>query len=290
MWSYTNGPSTSVAKPPSRPGVRGDGGPILYHGSPDESQTERRVTTLAVEASTSSSRRKAAVLGLVAVAPAVVGAVVGWLVGQVVGAVIGLVVLGALASALVWVRAGSLRLTGVDVSSADPKGEARFYNLAEGLCVTAGVKMPDLRVADAQGLNLAITGRDTQRATIVATSGLLRALSRMELEAVVAVAVSGIRHGDAGSATVAAAALGIGTRFAVDPQRDRRLDETGAGLTRYPPGLISAYDKLRSSGTSVPGVPRHQAHLWLLDPAPVGGSPAPYRTPIGARIDGLNEL
>jgi heat shock protein HtpX len=265
-------------------------GPILYDDAPDECQAERRVTDLAVGASTTSSRRTSAVLALVAVAPAVVGFVVGWFVGHLVGGVIGLVVLGVAAAALVWIRAGSLTLRSPDTRPADPEGEARLYNLADGLCVTAGVKMPSLGVVDADGLNLAIIGRDAGHATILVTSGLLRSLSRIELEGVLAVGVAGLRQGDAGPATVAAAAFGLGLRFAVDEGRDRRLDETGMALTRYPPGLVSAYEKVKTVGTSVPGVPRHQAHVWLVDPAPTGGPLAPYRTPISQRIDALNEL
>jgi heat shock protein HtpX len=248
------------------------------------------MTALAVEASTSSSRRTSAVLALVAVAPAVLGVVVGWLLGHVIGAVIGLVVLGVAAPALIWIRAGSLALSGTDPRPADLDGEARLYNLADGLCVTAGVKMPTLQVVEADGLNLAVIGRDAGHGTILVTSGLLRVMSRIELEAVVAVAVAGIRHGDAGPATVAAAAFGLGTRFAVDSGRDRRLDETGMALTRYPPGLVSAYEKLRTAGTSVPGISSRQAHVWLLDPTPAGSLSAPYRTPISERIDALNEL
>jgi heat shock protein HtpX len=40
-------------------------------------------------------------------------------------------------------------------------------------------------------------------------------------------------------------------------------------MTRYPPGLISALEKLKADSTVVAGHSRATAHLWIEEPSPV---------------------
>ncbi len=248
------------------------------------------MTAVDVEVSTSPGRRTAAVLAETAVGPAVVGAVIGWFAGHVVGLVIGLVVLGVAVPVVVWILAGRPGGAGIDGRAADPEADARLLNLVDGLSISAGLRVPDLRVMETEACNVAVVGRDVNHARIVATSGLLDGLSRIELEGVAAVAVAWLRSGEAQPATVAAAAIGLGVGRAVGGGRDRALDEAAAALTRYPPGLVSAYEKLVVADTAVPAVPRRSAHLWLFDPQPAGAPLPPYRTGLVDRIDALNEL
>jgi heat shock protein HtpX len=243
-----------------------------------------------MEVSTNPDRRTARILGAVAVLPAIVGVVAGWFAGGPLGAVVGLIVLGAGAPGLLWLRAGRADAAGIGGDIADRQVHARFYNLAEGLCTVAGVKLPELRVLDSDGLNVATEGRDTGQATVVATTGLLAALTRMELEGVVAAALAEIRRGDTRPATIAAAAGGIGARVALEADRDRLVDEAAALLTRYPPGLISAYRKFAATGTAVAGANRRTAYLWLADPAPSGAPAVSYRTSLAERIEALEVL
>jgi hypothetical protein len=248
------------------------------------------VTAITVEATTDPSRRVAALLGLVAVGPAVVGLVIGLAAGGAIGAVVGLIVLGVLTPLFFWWRAGRVGAALPGTRPADAQADARLLNLAEGLCVSAGVKLPELRVLEAEGLNLAVVGKHQADATIVVTSRLLEQLTRMELEGVVAVAVTAIRQGDLAPVTLSAAAFGLASGYAVGTGRDARLDEGAASLTRYPPGLASAYDKFKQFGTAVVSVPRPQAHLWLADPGPAGSATPSYRTPLTDRVDALNDL
>ena len=70
------------------------------------------------------------------------------------------------------------------------------------------------------------------------------------------------------------------------------------GLTRYPPALVAALEKMQESGTLVRTGGAPTAHLWLGDPV---GPPDPDRLgwlsrlfethpPLDARIEALREL
>jgi heat shock protein HtpX len=89
--------------------------------------------------------------------------------------------------------------------------------------------------------------------------------------------------------TVLAATFGLGSRVAIPPDRDTKADLAAVALTRYPPALASALEKLETKGSAVPGQPTYLAHLWLADPndAPPG---ARGRLPLRERIEALREL
>ena len=55
-------------------------------------------------------------------------------------------------------------------------------------------------------------------------------------------------------------------QFAVSRRREALADITGVSLTRYPPGLISALEKLRDDATVVHSGSRATAHLWIESP------------------------
>jgi heat shock protein HtpX len=55
-------------------------------------------------------------------------------------------------------------------------------------------------------------------------------------------------------------------QFAVSRRREALADVTGVELTRYPPGLISALEKLRDDTTVVHSASRATAHLWIESP------------------------
>jgi heat shock protein HtpX len=57
-------------------------------------------------------------------------------------------------------------------------------------------------------------------------------------------------------------------RFAVSRNRETLADLCGAELTRYPPGLASALEKLRDDTTVVRSPSRATAHLWIESPLP----------------------
>lgn len=55
---------------------------------------------------------------------------------------------------------------------------------------------------------------------------------------------------------------------AVSRRRESLADVSGVAMTRYPPGLISALEKLRDDTTVVHSSSRATAHLWIESPLP----------------------
>jgi len=55
---------------------------------------------------------------------------------------------------------------------------------------------------------------------------------------------------------------------AVGRRREALADMSGVEMTRYPPGLISALEKLKGDSTIVAAHSRATAHLWIEEPAP----------------------
>ena len=55
-------------------------------------------------------------------------------------------------------------------------------------------------------------------------------------------------------------------QFAVSRRRETLADVSGVALTRYPPGLISALEKLKADTTVVHSSSRATAHLWIESP------------------------
>ena len=70
-----------------------------------------------------------------------------------------------------------------DIDKADAP---QLFNVVEEMSIAAGVPMPRVMVLETDALNAFATGPSVQRGTIVVTRGLLKTLSRDELQGVVA--------------------------------------------------------------------------------------------------------
>lgn len=79
---------------------------------------------------------------------------------------------------------------------ANPQSDRLFYSLTETLSKAAGLPMPKLYVIDDTALNAFATGRDPKHAAMCATTGLLSALNRTELEGVIGHELSHIGNYD----------------------------------------------------------------------------------------------
>src|SRR5665647_1705548 len=80
-----------------------------------------------------------------------------------------------------------------EVSRAE---EPRLYNLLENLCISRGITMPKLRIADDDALNAFATGLNDKQYSITVTQGLLNSLNDREIEAVLGHELTHIRNGD----------------------------------------------------------------------------------------------
>jgi heat shock protein HtpX len=174
--------------------------------------------------------------------------------------------------------------------------EPRYHNLVEGLCVSAGLAKPELYLIDDDAPNSFATGRNPDHAAIVVTTGLLQKLSRMELEGVLAHELSHIRSNDTLVTSLGTALVGLPLMFAgplaarllatfVGRGRERDADIGAARLTRYPPGLAAALEKLRRDGPAALSGSRAMAHLWISSPLDVGDGAVRLEARIAALRD-----
>jgi heat shock protein HtpX len=255
-------------------------------------------------------------------AAVLVGVVSTWWAGLLIG------LAAAAAVMVVGIRVGRSRavervVDAVGARSLGANEYPRFRNLIEGLSATSGVPEPTLFVVEGAGANLMVAGTPTQSA-IVATTELLERLNRVELEAVLAEGLCLIRDhvadvgtqaavfaagrllsrgpagGEPSSWEVSRARTLVAALGSVrDPAQGFRADLEAVRLTRYPPALARAFEKMAEVGTVVPSCPWGVAHLWICDPL-VAADPQStagrlnerfaHEPPLRHRIDLLAEL
>ncbi len=98
------------------------------------------------------------------------------------------------------------------VTGAQPvarKEEPRLYNLLENLCISRGITMPTLRIADDDALNAFATGLNEKQYSITVTRGLINALNDQEIEAVLGHELTHIRNGDVRMLVIAVVIAGV---------------------------------------------------------------------------------
>ncbi len=229
----------------------------------------------------------------------IVGLVAGWPIGAAAG-----VVAAAGASFAVW-RAGTrLLLSRLGAHVAPAADEARLHNLVEGLCATVGITKPAVYVIDDAAANAVALGNDSRAAALVVTRGLLDSLTRIELEGVIAHELAHVERNDIAVATMVAAVgtllpwTGAGNKLLerfVGESREMEADRVATRLTRYPPGLLKALEKIApvsdvgASGgrRQVSAAVRSLARSWI---APVPASRHARVDTFSERIELLAEL
>jgi heat shock protein HtpX len=98
------------------------------------------------------------------------------------------------------------------VTGAQPvtrQQEPRLYNLLENLCISRGITMPTLRIADDDALNAFATGLNEKQYSITVTRGLINALNDKEIEAVLGHELTHIRNGDVRMLVIAVVIAGV---------------------------------------------------------------------------------
>lgn len=215
---------------------------------------------------------------LLGLAPAVIIGVLAAFMGPWAG------VVAFLAVEAVWVIVVIIRtrsavdqvLRSVGGRPIGPDEYPQLHNLIEGLCLTGGVRPPDLRVLESAAMNAMIVA-DEDDSTLVVTSGLLEGLDRIELEGVLANLLARRRDGSARYATMVTAMYGNtgvsgGARLLLEglgDQRSIRADLAAIDMTLYPPGLAAALEKMERSGTHLPDAPVETWHMWLAPVQPI---------------------
>lgn len=223
---------------------------------------------------------------------------VGVVLALIVHPIVGIVAAVGLAAA--WVLLVRARLAGASeavvaglgASPLVPGDAPRFENLLAGLCLSSGVATPTTWVLDRPTMNALVCSSE-HRIDIVVTRGLLEGLDRLELEGVIANLLGRVRDGSAGYITTVTALLGDSGRSrsmsssALGDQWLVRSDLAAVDLTRYPPGLRSALDRMVAAGTAVDGAPERTSRLWI---APCGAAQGDDEPPLSLRIAVLSEL
>ena len=122
-----------------------------------------------------------------------------------------------------------------DDASPDVK---RLLNVVEEMAIAAGVPKPRVYLIDDPDPNAFATGRDPEHASVAVTTGLLRTMSRDELQGVIAHEMSHVRNFDIRTMTLVAALLGAvlllsdwatRVRLGIPTSRDSRDRERSGG-------------------------------------------------------------
>ena len=177
------------------------------------------------------------------------------------------------------------------------------HEIVERLAMKAQMPMPRLFLVPSPALNAFATGRGPSHAAVAVTEGIVAALSREELEGVLAHELSHVRNRDTLISTVAATLAGAISwiahpfmlmgrdddeggsplaalaamilapiaamliQMAVSRSREYQADATGAGLVGYPQGLASALRKMAMASERVPlRAEPSTAHLFIVNP------------------------
>ncbi len=88
-----------------------------------------------------------------------------------------------------------------------------IYNTLENLCISRGLSMPKLQIIDSSALNAFASGISEKNYSITLTRGLIEALDKPELEAVMAHELTHIRNRDVRLLIVAVIFVGIFSFF-----------------------------------------------------------------------------
>ncbi len=181
-----------------------------------------------------------------------------------------------------------------------------LFDIVRGLAMKAGMPMPAVYIIDQDSPNAFATGRNPKHAAVAVTSGIMKILSREELEAVIGHELSHIRHRDILISTVAATIAGaisylshmayfasifggrhdrdganpfallimmivaplaaLVIQLAISRSREFGADEGGARLSN-PIYLASALRKLEAYASRIPmHANSSTAHLFIVNP------------------------
>ena len=220
-----------------------------------------------------------------------VGALLGFLVGVVLTLISGLVALlpvlvalGVGSGLVVYRRAAaqsfSLMNSFVGAQEINNEDHPRLFNLLDSLCAVSGVSVPVVGVTTDATVNAYVVADPlgVDQSHIVFTDGALRVMELIELEGFIAACLARVKSGRLELQTETAGVVAALGKFipaglarkaleACFTQQDVfDADLKACGITRFPPGLIAAYEKMSAESTVTSGVNPLNVHLWLANP------------------------
>jgi len=246
-----------------------------------------------------------------------VGAFVGVLIGVVLTLVSGVVallpvfvVLGVGSGVVVYRRTAaqsfSLMNSFVAAQEINNEDHPRLFNLLDSLCAVSGVSVPVVGVTTDATVNayLVADPLGVEQSHIVFTEGALRVMELIELEGFIAACLARVKSGRLELQTETAGVVAALGKFIPAGLARKALeacfttqdvfdaDVKACGITRFPPGLIAAYEKMSAESTVTSGVNPLNAHLWLANPKSAfagslgnaSGSNASSSTVIGSEV------
>ena len=256
---------------------------------------------MSLQESENNVRRSWLVLTGFVVVLLAIGAGLGALFGSIIA---GLIVMAVVAVGLGFVGylAGDkivLRLSRAHKVSAQE--EPRLHNIVEGLATRMGILRPAIYLVNDVSPNAFATGRDAAHASLVVTRGMLDTMNRVELEGILAHELAHVKSRDTLAIALTITLVGLPAtvlpfigpvlQMAASPRREFYADLSGVQLTRYPPGLISALEKLKAR-TGTQSIARATEPLWIDSPLSQKGWNRLFAThpPLDERIKLLREL
>jgi heat shock protein HtpX len=233
---------------------------------------------------------------------------VGYLAGGTGGALIALAVSAAMNLFAIW-NADKMVLRMHNAREVDAASAPEFHGIVKVLAARAGLPMPRVYIIDTDAPNAFATGRNPENAAVAATSGLLRMLSRDEVEAVMAHELGHVQNRDTllmtVTATIAGAISMLGNfamfaghgenrnplamiaavivaplaamlvQMAISRTREYGADRAGAVISGKPMALATALKKLAAGAARIPNpyAARNPAaaQLYIVEPLIGGG-------------------
>ena len=152
---------------------------------------------------------------------------------------------GLIIALLIWVvmtlvaffQGDSILLSMSKARKIGPDDLPRLYNVVEEMKIASGLeKMPDVYLIDDPAMNAFATGRDSKKASVAVTTGLLQRLSRDELQGVIGHELSHIKNRDVLLMALCSVLLGTivmlawyGSRIMIFGGGGRRGSSSGGG-------------------------------------------------------------
>ena len=133
----------------------------------------------------------------------------GQMYGDPYGGTILATVVATVMSLTGYFQGDSVALAAAGAKRIERKDSEYVWNLVENLSIASGVPMPAVYIIEDPAGNAFATGRDPKHASIAVTTGLIRMLSKSELEGVIAHEMSHVKNYDIRVMTIVVVLVGI---------------------------------------------------------------------------------